>query len=240
MRYCTLAQRVGQGFPKVYGILHHMGPIIGITADHHEKRHRVAIAYAQSIISAGGVPVILPPVVSQIDHFLSICNGFVFTGGDDPQMEQWGIPTLACVTPVAPERQAFETTLLTSLQDQKSVPVFGVCLGMQWMGLLAGGSLEQDLSEPQASHHTNGQHPITGELGNGLVHSHHHQALVDVGTLCVVATAEDDVIEAVRDYSRAWYVGVQWHPERTEDPALGQELFNQFVEAAQVGRVVSA
>lgn len=217
-----------------------MGPIIGVTADQHEKRHRVAIAYAKSVICAGGVPLILPPVVSQIDHFLTICDGFVFTGGDDPQMEHWGIATHECATPVAQERQEFETTLLTSLQERKSVPVFGVCLGMQWMGLIAGGTLEQDLPEPQALHHIDGVHQIIGELGEGLVHSHHHQALVDVGTLSVVATAEDGVIEAVRDHSRAWYVGVQWHPERTETSLLGQDLFNQFVHAAQVGRAVSA
>ncbi|MBC8201551.1 MAG: gamma-glutamyl-gamma-aminobutyrate hydrolase family protein [Planctomycetes bacterium] len=216
-----------------------MGPIIGITADHHEKRLRVAIAYAHSVICAGGVPVILPPVLSQMDHFLAICDGFVFTGGDDPQMEQWGVPTHASAMPVAQDRQKFETALLLSLQERKSVPVFGVCLGMQWMGLVAGGTLKQDLQEPQASHHINGQHHISGELGEGLVHTHHHQALIDAGTLSVVANADDGVIEAVRDNSRAWYVGVQWHPERTENTLLGQDLFNQFVKAAQVRRTVS-
>jgi putative glutamine amidotransferase len=183
--------------------------------------------------------LILPPAVSQTDHFLAICDGFVFTGGDDPHMEQWGISTHECATPVAQERQEFETALLTSLQERKTVPVFGVCLGMQWMGLVAGGTLEQDLQEPQAKHHIQGQHAITGELGEGLVHSHHHQALVDAGTLSVVANADDGVIEAVRDYSRAWYVGVQWHPERTENSLLGQDLFNQFVKAAQVRRTLS-
>ena len=100
------------------------------------------------------------------------------------------------------------------------------------MGLLAGGSLEQDLPEPLASHHGTGEHKVTGSIGEGLVHTHHHQALTDAGSLTVVASADDGVIEAVRDVSRSWYVGVQWHPERTKDQQLGQGLFEQLLTAA--------
>ena len=46
----------------------------------------------------------------------------------------------------------------------------------------------------------------------------------------MVARADDGVIEAVQDINRLWYVGVQWHPERTEDVGLGQGIFNQLVE----------
>ncbi len=217
-----------------------MGPIIGITADHHEKRHRVGIAYSESIICAGGIPLILPPILSQKDHYLSICDGFVFSGGDDPRMEQWGITTHTNAKPVAKERQEFEIALLTSLQEKPNVPVFGVCLGMQWMGLIAGGTLEQDLAEPFLLHHIEGEHEIVGELGSGKVHSHHHQALAETGTLSVVATADDGVIEAVQDKDRSWYFGVQWHPERTNDLRFGQELFNQFVSAVSTKNTIIA
>ncbi len=217
-----------------------MGPIIGITADHHEKRHRVGIAYANAIVCAGGIPLILPPILSQKDHYLSVCDGFVFSGGDDPQMEQWNIPTHPNATPVAKERQEFELALLTSLQEAPNVPVLGVCLGMQWMGLLAGGALEQDLSEPFLSHHIKGEHVIVGELGSGSVHTHHHQALSCAGSLSIVASSDDGVIEAVRDYSNNWYVGVQWHPERTDNVQLGQDLFNQLVAAVSTIKTIHA
>ncbi len=223
-----------------YGILHNMGPIIGITADHHEKQHRVGVAYANAIVCAGGTPLILPPILSQKDYYLSICDGFVFTGGDDPNMEQWNIQTHSSATPVAIERQEFELALLTSLQEQPDIPVLGVCLGMQWMGLLAGGTLEQDLTEPLLSHHIKGEHAIVGKLGSGKVHTHHHQALTNAGSLRIVATSDDDVIEAVRDDSKNWYVGVQWHPERTDNSQLGQELFNQLVEAVTTKKAVNA
>ena len=216
-----------------------MGPIIGITADYHEKRHRVGIAYADAIVCAGGIPLILPPILSQKDHYHSICDGFVFSGGDDPRMEHWNIPTHPNATPVAKERQEFELALLESLQEKPNVPVLGVCLGMQWMGLLAGGILEQDLSEPYLSHHQVGEHAIEGVIGSGKVHTHHHQALNHAGSLSIVATSDDGVIEAVQDYSKKWYVGVQWHPERTENSQLGQDLFNQLVNAVSTENTMS-
>ena len=215
----------------VYDTLHFMCPTIGITADHHEKRHRVAVAYSSSIVSAGGTPIILPPIISQTEQYLSICDGFVFTGGDDPRMEHWGITTHNNAKPVSKERQEFELSLLSSLQECPNVPVLGICLGMQWMGLLAGGSINQDLQEPFATNHRTGEHKIQGELGTGFVHTHHHQSIEDPGRLSIVATANDGVIEAIQDHSKKWYVGVQWHPERTLDSTLGQSIFDSFVSA---------
>jgi putative glutamine amidotransferase len=49
----------------------------------------------------------------------------------------------------------------------------------------------------------------------------------------VVAASEDGVIEAVDDPARAFYLGVQWHPERTALESLGQRLFEKLVEAAR-------
>jgi putative glutamine amidotransferase len=210
---------------------HFMKPCIGITVDYHEKRHRVAAAYSNAVQKAGGVPILLPPLVGLESHFLTICDGFIFSGGDDPAMEYWGIETHTHAIPVSIERQTFELSLLTHLQKHLEVPVLGVCLGMQWMGLLAGGTLNQHLEEPFATNHKESSHLISGLIGEGVVHSHHHQAMSSVGSLDVVATAEDGVIEAVQDPNHHWYIGVQWHPERTDDLQLGLGLFSQLVQA---------
>ena len=208
-------------------------PIIGITTDMHEKRHRVSIAYSVAVAQAGGIPLLIPPIIGQEKNYLAICDGFVFTGGDDPRMEHWGISTHKNATKVAIDRQTCELTLLGGLQLLPEIPVLGVCLGMQWMGLIAGGTLEQDLSEPFATNHLKGAHTVSGELGAGEVHTHHHQALRDAGSLTVIARADDGVIEGVRDNERNWYVGVQWHPERTEQNTLGQGLFDQLLCAVK-------
>jgi putative glutamine amidotransferase len=142
-------------------------------------------------------------------------------------------------TPLHPERQAFEIALLEALDRMPRKPALGVCLGMQLMGLHAGGTLDQYLPDTLATaadHWDRRAHAIEGELGQGVVHSHHRQALRDAGSLRVIATAPDGVIEAVRREDRpAMYLGVQWHPERTDDQRLGYALFEQLVrEAAHI------
>lgn len=210
-----------------------MRPIIGITSDCIEGRYRVSEQYAACITYGGGIPVILPPILDLQEHFLSLCDGFVFTGGDDPMMEQWGIETDPSATPCHKDRQKFETSMLEKLSDLPDKPVFGICLGMQWMGLLAGGTLVQNLEGKHAMHHKSGSHFVSGTLGEGVVHTSHHQAMNETGSLTIAALAEDGIIEAVSDSARNWYVGVQWHPERTKDEKLGQGLFNQLCEAAR-------
>ena len=49
----------------------------------------------------------------------------------------------------------------------------------------------------------------------------------------VLAQSSDGVIEAVDDPNRSFYLGVQWHPERTTDAHLGQGVIDQIVEAAK-------
>ena len=152
-------------------------------------------------------------------------------------MEEWEIHTHPNATPVSVERQIFELALLRELQNHSEKPVLGICLGMQWMCLLAGGALEQDLQANYAKNHKDSIHQINGEFGQGPVHSHHHQAITDAGTLKVIAIADDGLIEAVQDTNRRWYIGVQWHPERTDDVQLGQEIFNQLVQKCKEGQV---
>ena len=63
----------------------------------------------------------------------------------------------------------------------------------------------------------------------GTVHSRHRQAISDPGSLEVLATSPDGLIEAVGDQRRPFYIGVQWHPERTQCAPLGSDLFKQLI-----------
>mgnify|MGYP001410302459 CR=1 FL=1 len=209
-----------------------MAPVIGITADIIENKHCVGIAYSNAIRRAGGTPLVLPPILGCEDTFIEHCDGFVFSGGDDPIMEAFGKKTHPKATKVDERRQAFELSLLAKLQLVPEIPVFGVCLGMQFLGLKAGATLIQHLDDEMLNRHKRGEHNIASELGHGVVHTHHHQALADAGSLDVIARSEDGLIEGVADKQKPWYIGVQWHPERTEHSILGQALFNDFVAAA--------
>jgi putative glutamine amidotransferase len=48
----------------------------------------------------------------------------------------------------------------------------------------------------------------------------------------VIGHSPDGLIEAVKDPSRGFYIGVQWHPERTPDPVLGLGIIKKHVDAA--------
>ncbi|MCA9287090.1 MAG: gamma-glutamyl-gamma-aminobutyrate hydrolase family protein, partial [Phycisphaerales bacterium] len=169
--------------------------------------------------------------------------------------EAYGEATHPKATPVHARRQAFETRLL-ELLDETPRPVLGVCLGMQMMSLHAGGRLDQHMPDTRADagRHWDADHAIvaTGALTDvveggtrgkavrarvslpeGTVHSRHKQAVCDAGSLAVLAMSDDGVIEGVCDVRRRFHVGVQWHPERTADPALGQGLFEALVGACR-------
>jgi putative glutamine amidotransferase len=222
-----------------------MRPLVGITADLADgtsgPRVAAGLAYCRCVEQAGGLPVVLPPVPELATEHAVRCDAFVFIGGDDPRTEPFGEPTHPKATPVRPDRQAYETALLGVLRDELgSKPVLGVCLGMQMMALVAGGRLDQHMPETTPTHaaHKNALHPVRpaaphGVLRAGDVWSNHRQAVCDPGTLAVLARAPDDVIEAIGDPRRPFYLGVQWHPERTTDPVLGAGVFAALVAAAR-------
>ncbi|MCP3902980.1 MAG: phosphoglycerate kinase [Planctomycetes bacterium] len=217
-------------------------PRIGITPDVENDRFQLGRAYARAVARAGGVPLILATTPDAVDVYVDLCDGFILSGGDDPDMGQWGIPMHPEAKPIDPDRQAFEWALLEALAERPERGVLGVCLGMQLMALHAGGVLDQHLPDTLASaadHWGHRAHTVSGDLGAGEVRSHHRQAITAPGRLRVVANAHDGVIEGVRDDDRPYYLGVQWHPERTESAGLGFELIRRLVEAcAPVGAEV--
>lgn len=234
------------GSPRGGGV---RAPIVGITTDVIDRNGRdtsiVAVAYANAVAAAGGLPVLLTPLVEMTGAYVEMIDALVLTGGDDPRMEPFGGVTHPKATPLHPLRQAFESGLIVRVSAERpELPVLGVCLGMQMLALHAGGAMDQYMPERRAdaSRHWEGEHGVepTGEavaaglsVGRGLVRSRHKQAVIDPGSMCVVAMSDDGVIEAIADPQRPFVLGVQWHPERTEDPVLGVELFRRLVGAVR-------
>lgn len=234
-------------------------PVIGITVDNRDNtatsgRYESSIAYSRCVAQAGGLPVLLPHEAGLVDRFADLCDGFVLTGGVDPRTEAFGQPTHPCARPMDGHRQAFELALLATTDEQPHKPVLGVCLGMQFMALRAGGTLHQHLPDildnPQL-HENDNRHVISLRVPDSVlagqplaaeqstVVSWHRQAVAAgpdddnrVGRLRVLATAPDGVIEAIDDPGRPFYLGVQWHPERGGRGELNQGLFDRFVAVA--------
>lgn len=233
-------------------------PLIGITVDNVQSsfdsgRYESNIAYSRAVVEAGGLPLLLPQEVALAPYYVALCDGLMLTGGDDARTDTFGVPLHPQARCIAPQRQAFELALLDALAKKPQKPALGVCLGMQLMSLHAGGKMNQHLPDtlPAAveQHQNNHRHGIrvsvaseallaspgaakvSGDFADETIVSSHHQAVVSAGALRVIAASHDGVIEAVDDPSRAFYLGVQWHPERCSDGVFNLELIRRFVAA---------
>ena len=238
-------------------------PLIGITIDNVENdiasgRYESNVAYSRAVVEAGGLPLLLPQEVELAAQYADLCDGLILTGGDDARTEGFGVPAHPQARCIEPRRQTFELALLDALEKKPQRPVLGVCLGMQMMALHAGGRLNQHLPDTHANaveeHQNNQRHsvvigitasamlplpdgvPLSGEvLASQTVVSSHHQAVEDAGRLRIIATSTDGVIEAIDDPARLFYLGVQWHPERSEG-LFNLGLIRRFVEVCAGSR----
>jgi len=229
-------------------------PIIGIAGDVDlagggdanappALRSCCRMTYVDAIVAAGGCPLVLPPVPEQIENQLSMVDGVVLIGGDDPRTEPFGEPTDPRAPLVEDRRQRYDVALLEALQRHERLPVLGVCYGMQMMALVAGGRLDQHLPDtlgPGGEAHWQRPHGIEARQGSPqwlqeaageTPLSRHRQAVASPGGLSVAGEGPGGVIEAVHDPARAFYVGVQWHPERSGNGKLGLGVYSVLVRA---------
>ena len=216
--------------------------LVGVTCDTIEGRSVCPSTYSRAITSAGGVPVLLPCIADHAAVYANAFDAFVFTGGEDPDTAPFGEPTHPEATVVDADRQSFETALLRELdRNHPDKPTLGVCLGMQWMALVAGGILDQRLPDTCPSHadHADDRlhaiRPVIKDswLPTGAVTSKHHQSVECAGSMRIVACAHDGVVEAIDDPDRKFYRGVQWHPERTHHDPLGAAIYRALIDAAR-------
>ena len=243
----------------------HRRPIIAVTPDLAAPdtgsafpRYELRAAYAQAIVRAGVLPIILPYLDDEasIDQALDRVGGLVVSGGAfDIPPQRYGEEPQDGLGPVKPERTTFELALLQAGRRRR-LPVLGICGGMQLVNVALGGTLVQDISRqlPAAKPHeqkhdrTQPQHPVEvkdGSLlarcvgrGQLMVNSTHHQAVKAVGQgLVASAVAPDGVVEAVEGGDGEWLVGVQWHPELLWDSVPAhQGLFRALVAKARERR----
>lgn len=188
----------------------------------------------------------------QLDVFVDMLDGLVFTGGFDVPPQFFGQQALPNVESVVDHaRMDFEVKLLERL-NHKQKPILGICLGMQVYNVFKGGDMLQDLPTQKPSeidHRTSADdgrilaHTVKispnsafSDLLKGkkelMVNSVHHQAVDRLGKgLQVVAQAEDGVIEAIESDDKMFF-GVQWHPEALQQQSAEQRLiFANFVDS---------
>lgn len=151
-------------------------------------------------------------------------NGLVISGGDDIHPALYGEE--AAHSDYDRERDALELRYIkTGLH--KTMPILGICRGMQLLNIVKGGTLYLDINNlrrktskrpillPLKNVHLESQSQLAQLLGKQTlkVNSLHHQAVRELGEgLYVAGRDQDNFIQAIE--SRKYPVlGLQWHPE---------------------------
>lgn len=230
-------------------------PLIGINADFRAAKHDApafsfaSAGYYDSIIQAGGLPVLLPPLeeLQDVHSLLDRLDGLMFIGGADldPRRDGWMLhPTVRLQDP---RREAFDRMLMRQAAERR-MPVFGIGSGMQLLNVTQGGNLFLHLPEdlPAALPHKDALDPAhrhTLELAAGSimdrvygdgelrVNSMHHMAVDEVAPgFTVSARCPDGVVEAIESTQQDWFAfGTQFHPEADTASALDLRIFEEFL-----------
>jgi len=225
-----------------------------LVASDTEKR----ASFYTAALAAAGVPERAMRVVTPLSEIpprdlAASARGVVLCGGLDVHPERYGeaiLPHARIELDV--ERDEMEWDLLDLAQERR-LPVWGVCRGLQVLNVYFGGSLWQDLPTQLPSQIDHSQtktldllaHTLRviepeaplGELLTRdvpLVNSRHHQAIKRTAEgFVAVALSPDGLIEAaVLDRDDWWVRAVQWHPENLVALAQQRALWIDFARAA--------
>lgn len=231
-------------------------PIIGIVASAKDVGDVSApTTYTAAIEAAGGVPVVLPcgENFDGYDHFVDLCDGFMFTGGCDIHPTRYGEEILPTCGNIQDHRDTIELALFDrAIKTNK--PIIAICRGIQLVNVALGGTLYQDIPsqletdilhkqtqerfEPSHSVQVLENTPLfamTGGKTTMVGNSFHHQAIKDLGRgLEVMARADDGIIEAVYMPEKKHVRAYQWHPERLwQIDTNNLAIFTEFVKACR-------
>jgi putative glutamine amidotransferase len=172
--------------------------------------------------------------VTDVDALLPEADGLLLPGGGDPAPELYGKPEAAALCAVEPGRDALELHAIEQAV-RHSLPVLGICRGLQIATVAFGGTLIPDLPSAgfDGHHRLEGADrvhelridtdsllaDITGER-DLAVNSAHHQGVDRVpARLRVSARSADGLPEALewaQPAGKPFLLLVHWHPERLE------------------------
>lgn len=211
-------------------------PVIGITANFRDGNAALAEAYYQSVIAAGGTPLIIPPyhdrdaLMETLEHI----DALMLSGGADIDPRYMNeVPDYTLLHTINPKRDEQEI-LLAMLAESHSMPILGICRGIQTLAVALGGKVHQDIyagigdgllahdQEPTERHIATHDVDIVPESRLARifgevrisVNTFHHQAVSRVPEgFRINATAPDGVIEGMEATDGRSIIGVQWHPE---------------------------
>jgi putative glutamine amidotransferase len=237
-----------------------MRPVIGVTCDYDWEtgNSQLRPGYFEGVYRSGGLPFLIPVLESSgaADVIVRL-DGLLLTGGQDIDPRFFHEEPHPAIGWVNPCRDELEIALCREAEE-RGIPVFGICRGVQLMNVAMGGDLYQDirtgtetggvLCHDQPAPKWYGFHEVRIQegsklreiLGTGLIraNSFHHQAVRRPGrSLYATAHTSDGIIEAIESDAHPFFIGVQWHPERMLENRTMIKLFEALVRNAAVRAV---
>lgn len=230
-------------------------PLIGIPTSIRNSRGieqaLVNASYVLAVDQAGGMPVLLPPQISDEARsaLMARVDGLMLTGGEDVDPALYNESPDPHLGSISQVRDAAEIAALNTAFE-RGIPILAICRGLQILNVMRGGSLYQDVpsqiagaldhsvQEPRRGPaHTVGVVPdsrLARIVGASTleVNSRHHQSVKHLGSgLVAVAHSSDGVVEALELPGDQFVVAVQWHPEdMVGEFDSARRLFAAFVE----------
>lgn len=244
-------------------------PLIGIVVDYKDGKEHGAGSYSKSpyyalrvnyvnmISGAGAAAVLIPYDHDKIDFYLDLIDGLMIVGGHfDIDPIRYNENEIHPTAKLNKTRENFEYVISKKALEKKTMPILGICNGMQLINVLHGGDLIQHIPDDKKFiNHEQSKvegfesaatpyHDVIINKNSKLfkiageekikTNSSHHQGVKSVGKgLLLSGEAIDGTVEAVESIDHDFCIGVQWHPEFDTNKA-DEKIFNKFVEAAKI------
>jgi putative glutamine amidotransferase len=187
-------------------------------------------------------------------------DAILFTGGPDIAPARYGKPEEEAFCGEIDEARDTAEWELAEFAEARALPTLGICRGTQLLNVVHGGTLVTDIEKFGGANHkkidsADRIHSVHLEpnsflkklfrKSDGEVNSSHHQAVERVGEgLIVAARAEDGTVEAIEladAPDRAFWLAVQWHPERLkDDTGFGLQIFETFLLEAMTWKTLKS
>ena len=225
-------------------------PLIGLSMNYMQlgsyHQFHVRDKYIDAVVAAGALPCPLPCTDDKVAlrQYLEPLGAVIIIGGMDYPPALYGENPHPQTEEAHERRVKGDLALLETALELKK-PLLGICAGMQLLNVHFGGGLIQHIPELD-DHYGEKYHQVEILGGRWLprifgkerimVNSNHHQAVdpqrVGAG-LEIVARTGDGMVEALEYSSEQMVLGIQWHPERIADPAVGRPVFEFLAELAK-------
>lgn len=206
-------------------------PIIGLLFDWRENLenkiglsyvyyNEKSIKYINCVKKAGGEPFIIS-FSDQPEKVIPFLDGLIICGGRDIHPKFYGEEVNG--TKIPPNNLRFEYTQNFYKAVPLGLPIFGICWGMQFLNVVHGGSLIQDIEDKELHAEKDRtvsyiedsvMFKLTG--GKSVSKCMHHQAIKVLADGFKI-TGWDDVSKIPHAFElisqERWIVAVQFHPE---------------------------